>query len=66
MRIESVKNIVGDNNSKNTGNMTNNVIKSNGPKDAPEILTFEDGTHGIKMKDESYQVFVVDKKRRSH
>ena len=45
MRIESVKNIVGD-----TGNMTNNVIKINGPKDAPEILTFEDGTHGIKMK----------------
>ncbi len=25
MRIESVKNIVGDNNSKDTGNMTNNV-----------------------------------------
>ena len=62
MRIESVKNIVGDNNSKDTGNMTNNVTKSNGPKDAPEILTFEDGTHGIKMKDGSYQVFVVDKK----
>ena len=50
MRIESVKNIVGDNNSKDTGNMTNNVTKSNGSKDAPEILTFEDGTHGIKMK----------------
>ena len=62
MRIESVKNIVGDNNSKDTGNMTNNVTKSNGSKDAPEILTFEDGTHGIKMKDGSYQVFVVDKK----
>ena len=42
MRIESVKNIVGNNNSKDTGNMTNNVIKSNGPKDAPEILTFEE------------------------
>ena len=41
--------------------MTNNVTKSNGPKDAPEILSFEDGTHGIKMKDESFQVFVVDK-----
>ena len=50
MRIESVKNIVGDDNSKDTGNMTNNVTKSNGSKDAPEILTFEDGTHGIKMK----------------
>ena len=61
MRIESVKNIVGDNNSKDTGNMTNNV-KSNGPKDASEILTFDDDTHGIKMKDESYQVFVADKK----
>ena len=33
--------------------MTNNVTKVNGPKDAPEILTFEDGT---------YQVFVVDKR----
>ena len=59
MRIKSVKNIVGD---KDTGNMTNNVTKSNGSKDAPEILTFEDGTHGIKIKDGSYQVFVMDKK----
>jgi len=42
--------------------MTNNVTKSNGPKDAPEILTFEDGTHGIKMKDGSYQAFVTDTK----
>jgi hypothetical protein len=62
MRIESVKNIVDDNNSKDTGNMTNNVTKSNGPKDVPEILTLEDGSHGIKMKDGSDQVFVVDKK----
>ena len=38
------------------------MSQSNGSKDAPEILTFEDGTHGIKMKDGSYQVFVVDKK----
>ncbi len=42
--------------------MTNNVTKSNGPKDAPEILTFEDGTHCIKMKDGSYQVSVTDTK----
>ena len=62
MRIESVKNIVGDNDTKDSGNMTNNVTKSNGPKDAPEILTFEDGNHGIKMKDGSYQVIHVDKK----
>jgi hypothetical protein len=46
--LKNNKNIVGDNNSKDTGNMTNNV--SNGPKDAPEIPSFEDGTHGIKMK----------------
>ena len=32
MRIESVKNIVGDKNSKDTGNMTNNVTKGNGPR----------------------------------
>ena len=57
MRIESVKNTVGDYNSKDTGNMTNNVTKSNGPKDAPEILTFEDGAHGIKMKDGSYKFY---------
>ncbi len=55
IRIASVKNIVGDNNSKDTGNMMNNVTKSNGPKDAPEILTFEDDAHGIKMKDGSYK-----------
>ena len=48
IRIASVKNIVGDNNSKDTGNMMNNVTKSNGPKDAPEILTFEDDAHGIR------------------
>ena len=42
--------------------MTNNVTKSNGPKDVPEILTFEDGTHCIKMKDGSYQVSVTDTK----
>ncbi len=48
MRIESVKNIVGDNNSKDTGNMTNNVTKSNG--------------HGIKMKDGSYQILLWIKK----
>jgi len=65
MRIESVKNIVGDNNSKDTGNMTNNVTKSDGPKDASEILTFDDDTHGIKMKDGSYQ-FLSRIKRRSH
>ena len=49
MRIESSK----DKNSKDAGNMTINVTKVNGPKDAPEFLTFEDGT---------YQVFVVDKR----
>jgi hypothetical protein len=54
--------IIVDTDHHTVDNMTNNVTISNGPKDAPEIHTFEDDTHGIKMKDGSYQVFVVDKK----
>ena len=51
MRIESVKNIVGDNNNKDTGNMTNNVTKSNGSKDAPDTHRSING--GPKMEPSS-------------